>query len=338
MDCIEIDGSYLEGGGQILRTALGLSAATGQACRIYNIRKGRPTPGLAAQHLSAVTAVSRLCDAALGGAKMGSTELVFRPRALQPPQGVSVDVGTAGSVVLVLQAAVLALARADRMVELEVSGGTHVKWSPTTDYLEQVCCYSLGQIGLGVRLLDVQAGFYPRGGGRIRVLVTPGPLTPLELTSRSGLQRVTARSIASTDLQRTRVAERQVEGLATLVQVDHAVPGYVQSLSTGSAIQATAEYENCRLGASSLGERGKRAEKVGVACGRDLKWLMSGGACLDDHMADQVLPYLALAGGESKVRVAGITDHCRTNVWVIEQFLPARFELDEERGLITCRA
>ena len=112
--------------------------------------------------------------------------------------------------------------------------------------------------------------------------------------------------------------------------------------SIGTAVLVQADYENCRLGASALGKLGKPAEKVGAEAARALKTLMGarqgdGGACLDEHMADQVLPYLALAGGESAVRVAAVTDHCRTNIWVIEKFLPARFEVDEGRCIIACK-
>ncbi|MHC4789273.1 MAG: RNA 3'-terminal phosphate cyclase, partial [Planctomycetota bacterium] len=179
-------------------------------------------------------------------------------------------------------------------------------------------------------------GFYPAGGGRVRVAVAPGDLSPRQLTERGELLGIRARSIATLDLAKARVAERQLEGAEEVIPIDSSEIDYVESPSTGTSIHLTAEYDGCRLGASALGERGKPAEKVGREAARVLRRGMAAEACLDEHMADQILPYLALAGGPSRVSVAGITDHCRTNVWVIGKFLPARFDLDEERGLIAC--
>jgi RNA 3'-terminal phosphate cyclase (ATP) len=191
-------------------------------------------------------------------------------------------------------------------------------------------------MGCRAEVSEVEPGFYPKGGGRITVSVTGGGLEPLALTEPEGERRLRALSIATADLAKARVPERQLEGACERAEFDEAVFHYVASPSTGTAVLLTAEHENCRLGASSLGERGKPAEKVGREAWRALERAMRSGACLDEHMADQVLPYLALAGGESRVRVAGITDHCRTNAYVIEQFLPVRFELDAEEGLISC--
>jgi len=335
---VEIDGAYLEGGGQIVRTAVGLSAATGTPCRIHSIRKGRRTAGLAAQHLKGVEAVASLCGARLSGAAIGSTELEFVPGALEPPAQVQVQVGTAGAVTLVLQGLMIALAAAGRRIEVEVTGGTHVAWAPTVDYFSGVFAWFLGRLGVRVLMLDVAPGFYPKGGGRVRLEVDAGPLSPVSLTERGRPVRTEARSIASGSLAKARVAERQLEGVRRVLEVDSERADYVRSYSIGTAVFVRADYENCRLGASALGRRGKPAEKVGAEAARSLKRLMGGAACLDEHMADQMLPYLALAGGESTVSVASVTDHCRTNIWVIEKFLPVRFEVDVGRGIIACGA
>jgi RNA 3'-phosphate cyclase len=190
--------------------------------------------------------------------------------------------------------------------------------------------------GLDVELL--RHGFYPKGGGRVRVRVSPAQLHSRDWTERGELQRTRLLSVATEDLRGARVAERQVEGAWTeFGEFTDQQWRYVESPSTGTAVFACAHYAAGVLGDSSLGKRGKPAEKVGAECARALREQMNSGACLDRHMADQIIPYMALAPEDSTVRVAAVTDHCRTNAWVTEKFLPVRFELDEPGRTITCR-
>ena len=321
-----------------MRTAVGLSVATGRPCRIHSIRAGRADPGLKAQHLAGIRGAARLCGARVEGAHPGSQKLVFEPGPLDPPEQLRVQVETAGAVTLVLQTLMVPLATLRDPMEIIVTGGTHVLWAPTVDYFVAVFSYYLERMGVMARVLNVEPGFYPAGGGMLHVVVSPAGLAPQDITVRGAFRKVLARSLAASELRRSQVVERQLVGAARVLALDWENEEYRRSRSVGSAIHIMAEYANCRLGASCLGERGKRAEIVGVEAAGLLDRWMSTGACLDEYMADQILPYLAMAGGTSRVRVAAVTDHCRTNIWVIEKFLPVRFTVDEREGLITCVA
>ena len=169
---LEIDGSYLEGGGQIARTAVALSAITRQPCRIFNIRKGRPKPGLKPQHLNSIQAAAKLCNGNLKGDRIESTEIEFYPKEIEGGKH-RIDVGTAGSIGLVLQTLIPICLFADKEVELEIKGGTDVKWAPNIEYFKEVFCKSLRKMEIEIETEIVRYGFYPKGGGLVRVKIKP---------------------------------------------------------------------------------------------------------------------------------------------------------------------
>jgi len=332
---IEIDGSYGEGGGQILRTSLALSAVTGKAFRIYNIRKGRPKPGLKAQHYTAIESVARICNARVEGNRIGSEEVKFYPGKIKGVR-FEANIGTAGSITLLLHAIIPPLLYAERETEIEITGGTNVLWSPTTDYFRHVFCNFLDRMGVDIRVDVERHGFYPRGGGKVHVRISPvSKLRVLELVEKGKFKRIDVWSISSSDLKNKKVAERQLKGFKEILNLEgHEHVLYVDTLSPGTSIHAHAHYTNTKLGADVLGEKGKPAEEIGRDCALLLKEQMDTGACLDEWMADQILPYMALAGG-GKASVAKVTQHCKSNMWVIEKFLPVKFEVKE--NVISCK-
>lgn len=336
---ITIDGSYGEGGGQILRTSIGLSALTGKSCRIINIRARRRNPGLQEQHLQAVKAVAELCGAEISGAERGSQVLEFIPHKKTTSE-INVNISTAGSVGLVLQA--LAIATMRDGAKIKISGGaTFGKWAVPITYLEEVLLPALSPYGYKAQISVERYGFYPRGGAQVKVQYFPWqPRQSIILTEQGELKRITIFSFASNHLRGAQVAERQSKSAIKILKNHFSVPiteriKYVDALNPGSAVVIVAETSYSRLGADGLGERGKPAEKVGSEAAELLVEEWRSGAPLDSHAGDQILPYLALAGG--RVKVAKITEHCRTNMFVIEQFLPVKFTVTDNTIICASR-
>jgi RNA 3'-terminal phosphate cyclase (ATP) len=329
---VPIDGSQGEGGGQILRTSLSLSALTGRPLTIRNIRAGRSKPGLQPQHLSSVRAAAALCAASLQGADVGSTELTFTPMAPPSPGQYHFEIGTAGAATLVLQTVLLPLALAGADSVVTVSGGTHVPHAPTFEYLAGVYGATLRQHGLADDFRMTTAGFYPRGGGVIHAQIPSiAELAPVDLRERGPL--VSLMAYVVTARLPEDVAERGVSALqkhlpkvpAPLVIERHEVV----SQGPGAAVILIAEHEQGRAGFSAVGARGKPMEVVmAEACAAYHSWYATGLAC-DEHLADQLALPMALVPGESRWMTCCVTEHLRTVLTVIAKFLPVQAEIKE---------
>lgn len=340
---IEIDGSYGEGGGQILRTAVALAAYLETPCRIRNIRKGRPKPGLRPQHAAGVKALAALCHAEVAGLHVGSAEVTFKPGMIAGGT-LHIDVGTAGAIGLILQTIMLPAAKALSPLLLTIRGGTDVPWAPTIGYCQEVTLPVLSQMGYAGEVTLTKRGYFPRGNGEVAVALKQTKFSPVRFSEPGQIRMIQGRSHAADALKQRRVAERQQEeAMACLkkagVPCEIAVE-YGPTASPGSGIDLWVLTEKTVLGANALGARGKRAEDVGEEAAAALTRQLSSGAALDEWMGDQILPFLAVAGGESSISVTRITDHLRTNLWVINHFLPLETQIKQEktRAIVTLRS
>ena len=329
---IEINGAVGEAGGQVLRTACALSSITKKPCHVFNIRRGRKKPGLMPQHLLGIQALARLCDGKLEGDSLGSEEIKFYPGQTYRDR-IPINIPTAGNIALVLQTLILAALAAPEPVKIIFNGGaTDTFFSPTIDHFRYVFLKILEKIGARVEINILRRGYYPEGGAKVEVKVFPAKLKNLNLTERSSLKKILVISGASNTLKGKKVAERQLAGVREILgklklPIEEKVE-YYDTACPGSQICLIAEFENTLIGTDNLGKLGKRAEDVGKEAALELLREQKSESCLDRHLADQILPYLALSKGKSQVTVSEITDHCKTNIWVIEKFIEGRFEIN----------
>ena len=334
---IEIDGSYGEGGGQIVRTSVALAAITGKAVRVYNVRAGRTKPGLHPQHRMAVLAAAEICDAEVKGVEVGSVQFSFTPRI--PPQGQAYefDIGTAGATGLVFQTVFLPLTIHGAEARFSIRGGTHVPHAPPLDYVAGVYLSALRQAGISGRVSYGPAGFYPEGGGVVLGSAGIGSLSAFALQERGKLRSLTAHIVTSR--LPSHVAERGekvvldfMKGIGRKIAIERHDSGEL-ARSTGAAVVLTAECEGGFAGFTSLGERGKPMEKVAEqACDEFMKWWKTGAA-VDEHLADQLVLPMSLVPEESRWTTPAVTEHFRTVLWVVEHFLPVSHRIEHPESI-----
>jgi RNA 3'-terminal phosphate cyclase (ATP) len=330
---IVLDGAAGEGGGQILRTALALSAITGRPFRIENIRAKRKRPGLLQQHLTAVRAAAELCRAQVEGAAMASTRLAFRPGSVRGGNH-RFSVGTAGSAALVCQTVLPMLLASHEPSEVTFEGGTHNPSSPTYDFLEGVFFATLRRMGARIESEIFSHGFYPAGGGSFFVRVEPTRLEPIELTSAGPLKRVDATVIISR--LPSHIAERELRVVAHSMDLEPSALHVreVRSPGPGNVLQIEVARDHLEL-VTSFGERGKRAEQVAADAVAEARALIDSEAPVGEHLSDQLIVPLALAGRGAFVTLAP-SSHMLTNVETTRAFLdvPIAIERDGARAVV----
>ncbi len=344
---MQIDGSIGEGGGQVLRICLALSALTREPIRIKNIRINREKPGLRNQHLTTIHALAEAACAKTSGLKVGSSEITFSP-GRRRGGSFRFDVKTAGSTTLILQSLIPVLAFADERSTVTLIGGTNNPLAPQVDYIANVLNPVLAAMGLTYDLHLIRRGFYPQGGGQIKASIEPvDVLEALNVVNFGTLKAIEGVSVSS-NLPR-HVVQRQAQAAMEYctqtgyrdVNITCDAGPVGEGASTGSGIILWTETSTGgRLGGDALGARGKPAELVGREAAISLLAQLSKGAPFDMHLGDQLLIWMALAKQPSQIAVAELTLHARTAARVIEIFTDCPFNITGqlgERALIQCR-
>jgi len=339
MDIIEIDGGAAATCGQILRTSLALSALMRKPVRVYNIGTSGDSPGLSPQLIFCATAVARVTEGEVSGAAPGSTEVVFKPGQIKRA-GRSFDLletmPGACSAPLVFQTLLPILSFAPERTELTIRGATHLQYTPSTEYIEEVYLPSASAMGVEAEIYSTTRGYYRDGEGEVRSTIMPvkKPLRALRVTRRGPLVRLRVYSAVSNMAlsTATRQLDRAVARLERLGFVLEVKKKEAPSLSKGSSVFIIAEYENTSAGFCALGAPGTEPESVAdEAADRFLSYFHKSGA-LDPHLADQMALFMALASGESRVTVSEVTGHLTSAVRVIEEFLPVKFAVEGVQG------
>ena len=325
----QIDGSRGEGGGQVLRTSLALSMITGTPIRIVNIRARRSKPGLMRQHLTSVQAAAAVSGARVEGAAVGSREITFTPSSVRPGN-YDFSIGTAGSTTLILQTVLPALILASGPSRLSLEGGTHNPLAPPFEFLDRAFLPLLRRMGPAVDAQLNRAGFYPAGGGSLSVTVDPvAKLQGLDLLERGEILNRRA-TVLLANLP-GHIADREAKKLGELTSWDESATEIrrIESAGPGNAVLLELESENVTEVFTAIGEVGVAAEAVAEKAVREMRDYLKAGVPVGEHLADQLLLPLALAGSGS-YRTLPLSLHARTQVELIPEFLEVRIEVEGE--------
>jgi RNA 3'-terminal phosphate cyclase (ATP) len=325
---VTIDGSYGEGGGQILRTSLALSLVTGKPFSICNIRAGRKKPGLMRQHLTAVNAASEIGLAAIEGNSIGSQAFTFEPEMIKPGN-FHFAIGSAGSCTLVFQTILPALLIAGEPSEIILEGGTHNPFAPPFDFLERAFLPVINRMGPRVNAVLEKPGFYPAGGGRFRVSINPAELNSFDLLERGNIINKTARaSVANLPVN---IANRELDVIGEKLELDRELLKAVEvenSQGPGNILIVEIESENITEVFTGFGEKGVSAEKVAKRAVKSVQEYLAVNVPVGRYLADQLLLPMVLAGG-CKFRTLSPTKHTTTNAEVIKKFIDVEIAVNE---------
>jgi RNA 3'-terminal phosphate cyclase (ATP) len=331
---LEIDGSTKSGSGTILRLSIALSAITQKHVHIYNIRHNRRQPGLRPQHLESVITASKLCNAETEGAKLGSRELWFKPNSIVSGE-VQAKIGTAGSISMLLLTVLPICAHAENAVRVHVvSGGTDVQYAPTINYMKYVLLPTLEQMGLKASLDVKKFGYYPKGMGEVTLKVSPvSKLVPLRREGFGEISEIKGVSVC-TFLEKQKVAQRQEEA-ATKVLQTHGYDASIRVVNDksnpyqrGSSIVLWAKTsKGALIGGDAIGKLRKPSEAVGKEAAENILKETDAKATVDVHLADMLVPYIALTKGTSTYLTRRITDHIDTNIWLTNKILESKLQI-----------
>ncbi len=355
---IILDGNYGEGGGALVRTALALSALTEQEFKVTNIRAGRTDAGLKPQHLTAIKTLKEFCHAETNSIDIGSTELHFKPGKIK--KGVyDIDIGTAGSITLLLQALILPSLFAPGKVTFNITGGTCGKWQASVDYLQNILLPYLNRFVEKIEMKIMKRGYYPKGQGLIKLEISPRfnihkyesftalleelpfKVPKIVLLEQGKLEQVRGTVNVSVELQEKEVGERIKNAITGSVK-HYDVPinirvEYAKAESIGGEAlvwgvfskDGKVDYDNpVLLAGDALVEKNKSSEEIGKEAAEELKKQIEARAAVDHHLADQLIQFMSLLPG-SKIRAGEVSKHAETNMYVGEKFLPVAFKVEK---------
>ena len=351
---LEVDGSVMEGGGQIIRMSIAFSSLLKKPINLIKIRAGRSKPGLQAQHLNGIQLAAKLCGAQVDGCKLQSTQVQYVPGSASKVSDFFADTKTAGATTLLAQVALpCALLGLNSETRLDLRGGTNAEFAPQVEYYDQVFLTTLKKFGVSAKCNVIQKGYFPKGGGQVLLEVSPvKELQPINLTDFGDVKSVNIVASVAGALN-VKLAQEMAHGARDIfvnffgrqsnVRVNVDAFKENKAFGNGSSISVIAETTSgCVLGSGRIGSRGKSGKELGVEAAEELIGSLKIGACLDRYLQDQLIVYMALARGVSRIRTGPLTLHMKTAIHIAEMLSGASFKIEQSESekdvhFIECR-